>query len=100
MAPLKLNYLRPLRRLQRSIICKLALRSRACSRLLRAATPIRLQTYHCAPSPASRLMVFLPGIGDVLEDYEFHGFVEAVRQNGVPADMIVADMHFGYYVRQ
>ena len=45
-------------------------------------------------------MVFLPGIGDVLEDYEFHGFVEAVRQNGVPADMIVADMHFGYYVRQ
>jgi pimeloyl-ACP methyl ester carboxylesterase len=47
-----------------------------------------------------RLIIFLPGLGDILEDYEFYGFIEAVRQSGVPADMLAADLHFGYYLRR
>ena len=45
-------------------------------------------------------MIFLPGLGDILEDYEFYGFIEAVRQSGLSADMLVADLHFGYYLRR
>jgi hypothetical protein len=33
-----------------------------------------------------------------MEDYELNGFIEAVRRNEPPIDMIVADMHFGYYL--
>ena len=88
-----------LRRIKRNLLCGLARKSPLASKLLRAPIPIRLQTYDCGDSP-SRLIVFLPGIGDVLEDYEFYGFIDAVRGRGIAADMIIADMHFGYYVSQ
>ena len=81
-------------------MCRLALKSRWCASLLGAPSPIRLQSYQHGPSPADRLMVFLPGMGDILEDYEFYGFIEAARRCGVSADMVVADMHFGYYLRR
>ena len=45
-------------------------------------------------------MVFLPGIGDVLEDFELNEFVQAVRKSARPADMLVADVHAGYYFRR
>lgn len=45
-------------------------------------------------------MVFLPGLGDFAEDYESQGFIEAVRQSRPGIDMIVVDMHFGYYLRR
>ena len=67
--------------------------------LLRAPSPIRSQFYECGRS-ANRLIIFLPGIGDVLEDYEVYGFIDAVRERGISADMTVADMHFGYYLRR
>ena len=95
-----LNPSRILRRLQRNIVCHLTLRSRWCSSLLRPAAPIRLRNYPCASSPACRLIVFLPGIGDILEDYEFYGFIDAIRRCRISADMIAADMHFGYYLRR
>src|SRR5438067_1785770 len=86
-----LNPSRIFRRLQRNIVCHLTLRSRWCSSLLRPAAPIRLRNYPCASSPACRLIVFLPGIGDILEDYEFYGFIDAIRQCRISADMIAAD---------
>ena len=48
----------------------------------------------------SELMVFLPGIGDVPEDFERNGFVQALRDSARPADIAVADVHFGYYIRR
>ena len=81
-------------------MCRLALKSRWCASLLGAPSPIRLQSYQHGPSPADRLMVFLPGMGDILEDYEFYGFIDAARRCGVASDMVVADMHFGYYLRR
>lgn len=44
-------------------------------------------------------MVFLPGIGDVLEDFELNRFVETVRTSARPADIVAADLHAGYYFR-
>ena len=42
-------------------------------------------------------MIFLPGIGDVLEDFERNRFIEAVRASRRLADMVVVDVHAGYY---
>lgn len=43
------------------------------------------------------LMVFLPGIGDLAQDFVRRGFVDAVRRHGVVAGSVVLDAHYGYY---
>jgi hypothetical protein len=45
------------------------------------------------------LIVFLPGAGDTAQDIVDQGFVQQVRQRGIPADVVVVDLHLGYYVR-
>jgi pimeloyl-ACP methyl ester carboxylesterase len=45
-------------------------------------------------------MILLPGIGDVAEDYESHGFVDAVLRSEAPADLAAVDVHVGYYARR
>ncbi|TMA93738.1 MAG: hypothetical protein E6J74_17130 [Deltaproteobacteria bacterium] len=54
--------------------------------------------HYRSDDPARELLIFLPGIGDVLEDYESRGFIDAAHKSGVALDITVADMHFGYYV--
>jgi pimeloyl-ACP methyl ester carboxylesterase len=68
--------------------------------LLPAPTPLAIRQYRCASAPTRDLMILLPGIGDLMEDYEFSGFIEAVMRTGAPADLIVVDAHFGYYLRR
>ena len=86
-----------LRRLKRHLISSLARRWRIFSALLQAHAPVRLKHYR-SDDPARELLIFLPGIGDVLEDYESRGFIDAAHKSGVALDITVADMHFGYYV--
>src|SRR6266508_2690783 len=86
-----------LRRLNRHLISSLARRWKIFSALLRAHAPVRLKHYR-SDDPARELLIFLPGIGDVLEDYESRGFIDAAHKSGVALDITVADMHFGYYV--
>ena len=59
-----------------------------------------LNVLRFADARHSELMVFLPGIGDVPEDFERNGLVQALRDSARPADIAVADVHFGYYVRR
>jgi pimeloyl-ACP methyl ester carboxylesterase len=68
--------------------------------LLPAPTPLAVRQYRCASAPTRRLMSLLPGIADVVEDYESNGFIEAVMRTEAPADLIVVDAHFGYYLRR
>ena len=42
-------------------------------------------------------VILLPGHGDKPEQFTKHGFVAALREAGVAADVIVADAHSGYY---
>jgi hypothetical protein len=42
---------------------------------------------------ARELLVFLPGVFDVVEDYEAHGFLRAVRETGRAVDMLRVDAH-------
>jgi pimeloyl-ACP methyl ester carboxylesterase len=43
------------------------------------------------------LVVFLPGRGAGVRDYDKEGFIDMARRAGVRADMISIDLHIGYY---
>lgn len=49
-----------------------------------------------APADKS-LIVFLPGAFDDPQDIVDQGFVRQVRARGLAADVVVADLHLGYY---
>ena len=89
-----------LKRARRNLLSALALRFPRAIAFLPAIAPLAVREYKAAPRATDELFIFLPGISDVLEDYETGGFIEAVLQSGAPADMIVVDAHFGYYLRQ
>jgi len=68
-----------------------------CVSALRAPVPLR-SIEHPAPAlPAKCLFVFLPGMGDRAETFEERGFVQALRDRKLSADVRAADATFGYY---
>lgn len=61
---------------------------------------IPLQTLHDAASCATlapALLVMLPGAYSKAEDFRSYGFVSAVRNRGLSADIVLADAHLGYF---
>lgn len=48
-------------------------------------------------APDTALIVLLPGAYDVPEDFVSQGFVKAVRDRKIAADIVMADTHLGYY---
>jgi hypothetical protein len=72
-----------LRRFKRGLISLLVRRWRIFLPLLRAEASVKLRHYASA-NHLRELLIFLPGIGDVLEDYELRGFIDTARQNAVP----------------
>ncbi len=44
------------------------------------------------------LIVFLPGRGAAVTDYDKEGFIDTARQAGIRADMVSTDLHLGYYI--
>lgn len=88
-----------LRRLKRSTSAKLALLSPKFNRLLATSTPILKIEY-----PTNRqnrtLIVFLPGIDDLAEDFERRGVIDDLRQQGIAADVVAVDAHYGYYATE
>jgi pimeloyl-ACP methyl ester carboxylesterase len=60
--------------------------------------PIETIRYEAPDGQAHRLLfVFLPGNGDPITVFQEEGLVKAVRQRGLPADMIAVNAHIGYY---
>jgi pimeloyl-ACP methyl ester carboxylesterase len=54
--------------------------------------------YGCSGSGAGReLFVLLPGITDIMQDYEAHGFVETAQESHPTIDLVLVDAHYGYY---
>lgn len=47
-----------------------------------------------------RLIVFLPGIGDLAADFAARGFIGPIAQSGLAADAVAVDAHYGYYARR
>jgi pimeloyl-ACP methyl ester carboxylesterase len=88
------------RKFKRSAFCLFARKfPKQGAMLLPATVPLVTHRYKSMGTEfRGEAMVFLPGLGDFPEDYEFQGFIEAVRQSRPAVDMIVVDMHFGYYL--
>ena len=66
-------------------------------------TPAPMPTRSSPLAPSGRtatLVVWLPGRGDVLADFERQGIVATMREAGVKADAIMVDAHLGYYYKR
>ena len=65
-----------------------------------AKAPVRTVAYgHAGAEAADTLLVLLPGRGDRAETFAAEGFVDAVRAADPRVDVIAADAHIGYYLR-
>ena len=53
----------------------------------------------CSARPDT-LVVFLPGRFDQPQDLVRNGFVRAVQERGMNADIVIPDLHFGYYIKR
>lgn len=85
-----------LRKLKRGAVAKLAMLSSRFDPLLKTNTPLVRMEYPGEVQTKS-LIVFLPGIGDLAEDFERRGFIEDMRRHGIAADAVAIDAHYGYY---
>jgi pimeloyl-ACP methyl ester carboxylesterase len=88
-----------LRRFRRAMAGRLAIASSRGLALLPCATPLSLRSYSGGRAK-ERLIIFLPGLGDVVEDFETNGFLHAIAEGHLPADAIAVDAHYGYYARR
>lgn len=63
---------------------------------LKSRLDIIEDTLPCKASDAV-LLVLLPGAYDKPHDFVQHGFVDALRERNIAADIIIADTHIAYY---
>jgi pimeloyl-ACP methyl ester carboxylesterase len=85
-----------LKRLKRNALARLALLSPRFTPLLRTPVPL-LQKKYGGSSQSKTLLIFLPGIGDIAEDFERQGFIDDLRHHGITVDTVAVDAHYGYY---
>ena len=85
-----------LRKLKRATVARLALLSPRFDPLLKTDTPLARMDYP-GDEETRHLIVFLPGIGDLAEDFERRGFISEMRRHGISADAVAIDAHYGYY---
>lgn len=80
-----------------SALIALTLLLASCFSLHLSTGPIDSIEYTAPERNNSMLVVFLPGILDSARDFERRGWIKAVRDRGLPIDMIAVDAHYGYY---
>lgn len=88
-----------LKRLKRGTLAKLALLSPKFSPLLGRLVPL-VQSHYLGSRTSNKLVVFLPGIDDLAEDFEHRGFIDDMRRREVHADAVAIDAHYGYYAQR
>jgi len=90
--------------MNRMILCGvIALAALTGCSVLSRGTQVPIPTLAGPPAPTGRsgtLVVWLPGRGDVMADFERNGIVATMREAGVRADAIVVDAHLGYYYKR
>lgn len=85
-----------LKRMNRYVLARLALFSPRFSPLLQSSIPLMQMAYQNG-APSKTLIIFLPGIDDVAEDFARRGFIDEMQRQGVTADAVAIDAHYGYY---
>ena len=79
----------------------MALAGNGCVYLPRATPrPMPVVASTVGAPAAATLVVFLPGRGDRMEDFEREGLRAAMTQAGVRADWMAVDAHLGYYLNR
>jgi pimeloyl-ACP methyl ester carboxylesterase len=68
-----------------------------CALLQPATNPMTDVETDLAPGKAKCLIVLLPGVGDNAVDFSSNGFVAAVKNRKLSADVVAADATFAYY---
>ncbi len=68
-----------------------------CATKLPVKTPIDTLYFNAGERPSPTLIVLLPGVGDRPETFQEKGFVDAVRERNINADLVAVRAHFGYY---
>ena len=69
-----------------------------CAGWREATVPLRtLSVQTSCDTRPDTLLVLLPGIGMAPEEFLDEGFVQAVRDAGLAADVLLVDAHLGYY---
>jgi pimeloyl-ACP methyl ester carboxylesterase len=92
---------RSIRRLFRGIVCRAAVHLPQVVSLLPTPIPVLVRSHRYQRTESTpTLLVLLPGIGDTAEDYERHGFTEAVQRQRVPIDLALVDAHYAYYAKR
>ena len=84
------------RKIKRGAVARLAILTRRFDPLLKTEAPLIRLEYRCH-TKTKNLLIFLPGIGDVAEDFERSGFIEDMQRHRVAADAVAVDAHYGYY---
>src|SRR6187397_3125337 len=79
-----------------------ALALSGCGLLLRdTPTPIPTKwTVTGAPAQGRTLVVFLPGRGGSIQDFEQHGIIGALRDAAIDVDTVAVDAHLNYYYKR
>jgi len=85
-----------LRKLQRGVLAKIVLLSPRLAPVLKTATPLTRLDFP-GDAASDDLLVFLPGIGDLAEDFARSGFFADLGRHGLCADAVAIDAHYGYY---
>lgn len=85
-----------LKRLHRGVLARLSLLAPAMARFLRTPCPLMMLEY-AAQRKNRTLLILLPGIDDLAEDFERRDFVRELQRQRVAADAVALDAHFGYY---
>ncbi len=73
-----------------------------CTLFLRdTPTPIPTKSTRISPNErTTTLIVFLPGRGGSMADFEKNGFLTILQEAGIKADTIAVDSHLGYYIKR
>ena len=87
----------PQNHLMRTTLLLLTALLSGCVGVMRAPVPMGSIEHPAPRAPAKCLFVFLPGMGDRAETFAERGFVDALRQRELSADVRAADATFGYY---
>jgi pimeloyl-ACP methyl ester carboxylesterase len=70
----------------------------ACYRPRPAIGPLRILHYTLPGGPHRQLVVFLPGRGDLPEDFARRGLLDSARRAGLDVDVMAVDSHLGYFL--
>lgn len=75
----------------------LAMLTAACALIWPTNRPLERLEFLAADASPKVLIVFLPGVFDSAKDFSKYGFVQAVRDRGIEADMVAVQAHIRYY---